>query len=441
LPRRSDTGTCERVIAFFGWRWFIAVMTVRGVGAPVSVACALVVSSCGGLLHESAPTTAEVMLARADEDAAARALPEYALSTVGGEVQLRVHGSAAPIMTPSGLGPATTSSFTIDLRGDETFCTVTSASLDVAHAFERLVASNGMTLLERPQVELDVAGGRPIVFFEVQGISENAQGRWLRHGVLAAAHLDQGSILCASGRFEIPTFRGFFRALVATAWTPRAPMPTFRSIVATRQGTHLLGFEYTRVYPGLRAGESSELVLSSELLSDGEQWSSADGLTVTRLDEDGLVSEQRRLAVGKMSAIDMKVTRTGRGTFAYQGDVLGKPKDGVFQSPAPIVTSLVSAASVSAFARGEIPTLSLATFDALTPTHPVAVRVEHERDGVVRFVHPGKTFHCAIDARGLCQRRWRDEDGWSAERIHSSGALEHRVLANPAPTVPPGPTG
>ncbi|MDF2697525.1 MAG: hypothetical protein K0S65_5908, partial [Labilithrix sp.] len=233
------------------------------------------------------------------------------------------------------------------------------------------------------------------------------------------------SILCLYRGANPKLFRGLMRQVVRSAQEPNAEVASFRSVSMTSSGGRPLGFEYVRLYRGKQTSRSRIVSVSSEILSWERQWTSADGITTTFLDEhDAVVEEHRVLEVGKATQLDMSLQRIGPSSYRAHGLVLGRTKRETFESSMPLTTALSRAPRLAAFMRGELAELSAMTFDALRPSGPIAIHFERDAGQRVRQVDRGKTMFCDVDDRGLCAKLWNDADGWSSLLLEASGKLE-----------------
>jgi hypothetical protein len=225
------------------------------------------------------------------------------------------------------------------------------------------------------------------------------------------------------------TFRDVVRHVVGASKTPDVERPVFRSITLERDGDRVVGFEELRAYRGKKPGESTpgesrQMTLSSAVLTRGDGWTTGDGGWFGVVDAKGVVSERAMRRIGTRTVVDMTLERKSPFAFGYEGTVEGRPKKGTFTSRAPLVTRLTRAPAMAAFARdANKKELAFVHFDEDEPQAALRETFRHEGAGQLGLVDRGKSYHCVVDARGLCTKLWREGSTFSSERIYVDGSL------------------
>ena len=354
-------------------------------------------------------------------------LKEFRVRAADGAIELHVKASAPPTTKthkqPDG---SSYSIVSFPLGNDvEASCHANSGALDLAHWVDAVLTETHTTLVEPPTVAVEVVEGHPILFVHTDGVLEQGGVKKRHIAKFAAMHLDQGSVACVHDAvgFEA-TFRDLARHVARTSKTPGADRPAFRSISIARDGEQVLGFEELRMYAGPKPGEQRQIALSSGVIGTENAWTTSDTGWFGLVDAKGVVRERSVSRTGAQTDHDMTLDRKSPGVFNYEGKVKGEPKKGSFTTKGPLVTHLSRTRSLAAFARDDKrKELALLHFEEKAPEAAVREVVTHEGNGQVGLEDRGRAFHCTIDPRGLCSKRWLEGSTIVVERAYVAGSL------------------
>lgn len=399
---------------------------------PALAACLVglgALAGCGGKAPPATPAPAaraaeappksprfEVAIAR---EADASTLQAMRLSALDGRYEGTMLAAGAPKVeaqtNDEGLAIATVD---VPIGASEPVrCSVSPGRADASRFFAHFL---GLVAAEAPEVHVAAYASGPVIFARARYTATTKEGRAVGLLKMAVAPRGIGSIACVHDEVGyVRSFERVFTSAVEGRTSPsEAPGDTFVDVAKVSEASRPVGFVETRVRAGAAGGrESSESFVG--LVKTDRGYAFLEGITITRLDKKGELSELRYVHLVNGAVLDVVRVERGASGYTYSGEHEGKTISGPVATKGPLTSWLGQLDAIRAFQRSDKKELRYTAIDDTEA--PVASEIVLRKEGGKLVKHEGKHHaEITLDDKGVVARSVRGN--LELVRLFSRGA-------------------